>query len=84
MARLKTDWILLATIAAMVGFGLVMLYSASSAIADLRYHLPPYYFVVRQLGWAAVSFLVLMIFRRMDYRRMNSPASGRPRLKDLR
>ncbi len=30
---------------AMVGFGLVMLYSASSAVAELRYHVPPYHFV---------------------------------------
>ena len=74
VARLKTDWILFLTIVAMVGFGLVMLYSASSAVAELRYHVAPYYFVVRQIGWAALSFLVLMYFKRMDYRRMNSPA----------
>jgi len=74
MARLKTDWILFLTILAMVGFGLVMLYSASSALAELRYHVAPYYFVVRQIGWAAFSFIVLMYFKRMDYRRMNSPA----------
>jgi cell division protein FtsW len=73
VARLKTDWILFLTIVAMVGFGLVMLYSASSAVAELRYHVAPYYFVVRQIGWAAFSFLVLMYFKRMDYRRMNSP-----------
>jgi len=73
MARLRTDWILFLTIVAMVFFGLVMLYSASSAVAELRYHVAPYYFVVRQIGWAAVSFLVLMYFKRMDYRRLNSP-----------
>ena len=74
MARLRTDWILFLTIVAMVFFGLVMLYSASSAVAELRYHVAPYYFVVRQIGWAVVSFLVLMYFKRMDYRRLNSPA----------
>src|SRR5258708_17142644 len=73
MARLRTDWILFLTIVAMVAFGLVMLYSASSAVAELRYHVAPYYFVVRQIGWALVSFLVLMYFKRMDYRRLNSP-----------
>jgi cell division protein FtsW len=72
MARLKTDWILFLTIVAMVSFGLVMLYSASSAVAELRYHVAPYYFVLRQIGWAAFSFLVLMYFKRTDYRRMNS------------
>jgi cell division protein FtsW len=74
MARLRTDWILFLTIVAMVFFGLVMLYSASSAVAELRYHVAPYYFVVRQVGWAALSFVVLMYFKRMDYRRLNSPA----------
>ena len=74
MARLRTDWILFLTIVAMVCFGLVIMYSASSALAELRYHVAPYFFVIRQIGWAAVSFCVLMYFKRMDYRRMNSPA----------
>jgi cell division protein FtsW len=74
MARLKTDWILFLTILAMVAFGLVMVYSASSAIAELRNGAAPYYFAVRQLGWALVSFFVLMYFKRLDYRRLNTPA----------
>jgi len=74
VARLKTDWILFLTILCMVGFGLVMLYSASSAVAELRYHVPPYHFVVRQLLWAVASFLVLMYFKRRDYRSLNTPA----------
>ena len=74
MAKLKTDWILFLTILAMVGFGLVMLYSASSAVAELRYHVPPYYFFVRQLIWAIGSFFVLMYFKRLDYRQLNTPA----------
>jgi cell division protein FtsW len=74
MARLKTDWILFLTILAMVGFGLVMVYSASSAIAEIRNGVAPYYFAVRQLGWALISICVLMYFKRMDYRRLNTPA----------
>ena len=74
MARLRTDWMLLGTIVAMVGFGLVILYSASSPVAELRFKLPPYYFAVRQIGWAALSFVLMMWFKRMDYRRLNSPA----------
>ena len=74
MARLKTDWILFLTILAMVGFGLVMLYSASSAVAELRYNVEPYYFCVRQIGFAIASYLILMYFKRMDYRRLNTPA----------
>ncbi|MBZ5603225.1 MAG: FtsW/RodA/SpoVE family cell cycle protein [Acidobacteriia bacterium] len=74
MAKLKTDWVLFLTILAMVGFGLVMLYSASSAVAELRYHVPPYHFVVRQLLWAIGSFLVLMWFKRRDSRALDTPA----------
>ena len=74
MAKLKTDWILFLTILAMVGFGLVMLYSASSAVAELRYHVPPYHFVVRQLAWAVGSFLILMYFKKRDYREMDTHA----------
>jgi cell division protein FtsW len=74
MAKLRTDWLLFLTILVMVGFGLVMLYSASSAVAELRYHVPPYHFVVRQLLWAIGSFLVLMYFKRRDYRMLDTPA----------
>jgi len=76
MAKLKTDWILFLTILVMVGFGLVMAYSASSAVALVRYaklNYPPYHFIVRQLGWAAVSLVVLMYLKRADYRRLNTP-----------
>lgn len=74
MAKLKTDWVLFLTILAMVGFGLVMLYSASSAVAELRYQVPPYHFVVRQILWAIASFFILMYFKRRDYHQLNSPA----------
>jgi cell division protein FtsW len=74
MAKLKTDWILFLTILAMVAFGLVMLYSASSAVAELRYGVAPYHFVLRQLVWAVGSFFVLMYFKRRDYHQLNTPA----------
>ena len=74
MTKLKTDWILFFAIIAMTAFGIVMVYSASSAVAELRYKVPPYYFVLRQIGWAVASFLVLMYFKRFDYRRLNTPA----------
>jgi cell division protein FtsW len=74
MARLKTDWALFLTILAMTGFGIVMVYSASSASAKPFYNLEPYHFVVRQIAFALVSFVVLMYFKRMDYRALNTPA----------
>lgn len=73
MAKLKTDWILFLTILSLVAFGLVMVYSSSSAVAELRYKVEPYYFCIRQVGFAVVSFLILMYFKRMNYQRLNSP-----------
>ncbi len=69
MARLKTDWILFLTILAMTGFGIVMVSSASPL-----YNHEPYYFVAHQIGFAVISFIVLMYFKRLDYRTMNSSA----------
>nr|MDQ2944651.1 FtsW/RodA/SpoVE family cell cycle protein [Acidobacteriota bacterium] len=71
--RLRTDWILFLTILTMVCFGLVMVYSSSSMLAQLRYHLSGTYFFSRQLGWAAFSFLLLLYCMKRDYRRWNDP-----------
>src|SRR5580704_14390925 len=72
MAKLKTDWILFLTILAMTGFGIVMVYSASSAAAEPFYHVQPYFFVLHQIIFAVVSFFVLMYFKRLDYRVLNT------------
>jgi cell division protein FtsW len=71
--RLKTDWILFLTVLTLVCFGLVMVYSASSLIAELKYHVSSTHFFLRQLGWAVFSFLVLLYCMRRDYRRWNNP-----------
>lgn len=71
--RLKTDWILFGTILALVCFGLVMVYSSSSVLAELLYHVPNTFFFLRQLGWAVVSFVVLLWCMKRDYRRWNNP-----------
>ena len=69
--RVRTDWTLFFTVVAMVCFGLVMVYSASSVTADIRLHDTSHY-VVRQLGWAVISFLALMWLKRHDYRLLQS------------
>jgi cell division protein FtsW len=71
--RLKTDWILFLTVLAMVCFGLVMVYSASSMIAELKFRSPSTHFFIRQLAWAVVSFIVLLVCMRRDYRSWNNP-----------
>src|SRR5271170_1087682 len=55
--RLKSDWLLFGTIVAMVGFGLVMVYSASSVTAELNPRISSsFYYAWHQLIWAGVSF----------------------------
>jgi len=72
--RLKSDWLLFGTIVAMVGFGLVMIYSASSVTAELNPRISSsFYYAWHQLIWAAVSFIALMFFKRRDYRMLQSP-----------
>lgn len=71
--RLKTDWILFFTILAMVCFGLVMVYSSSSVIAEIKFGVSDKHFVLKQLGWAIFSFVVLLWCKRTDYRGWNSP-----------
>ena len=70
--QLKTDRILFYTIVVMVFFGLVVVYSASSVMAELKYSSTSY-FIIRQLGWAVVSVAILMYFKRTDYRRFDQP-----------
>jgi len=71
--RLQTDWILFLTVTVLVCFGLVMVYSASSIVAELQYHVDTTHFFLRQLCWAIVSFLLLLYAMKGDYRRWNDP-----------
>ncbi len=71
--RVKTDWILFGAIVALVCFGLVMVYSASSVMAEVKMKVDSTHFFVRQLGWAVLSFFLLMYFKRKDYRDLKSP-----------
>jgi cell division protein FtsW len=71
--RLKTDWILFFTVLVMVSFGLVILYSASSIMADLRYG-SAWHFVVRQAAWAVVAVVAMMTLKRTPYRKFQNSA----------
>jgi cell division protein FtsW len=73
MARLRTDWVLFLTIVVLVCFGLVMVYSASSMVATLKFHKDSHYFLLRQAGWALASFFMLMYCKRKNYRLLKSP-----------
>ncbi len=65
--RVKTDWYLLLTVALMVAFGLVMVYSASSVVAEVRFNEEVFYFAWRQALIALISFSVLLYLKKRDY-----------------
>jgi cell division protein FtsW len=73
--QLKTDWILFVTVIAMAAFGVLMLYSASSIMADIdpRYG-SSWHFVARQLGWGVVAVIAMMALKRTHYRTYQTPA----------
>jgi cell division protein FtsW len=71
--RLKTDWILFSTVVLMVLFGAVMIYSASSVVAEIRMG-SSYYFAVRQLIWIAIALPLMMFMKRLNYRKLQTPA----------
>lgn len=72
--QLKTDWVLFLTVVVMVCFGLVMIYSASSVMAEMHPKIKnSTYFLGRQMGWAVAAFVALMYFKRKNYRMLSSP-----------
>src|SRR5580700_8572170 len=71
--RLKTDWILFTTVVLMVLFGALMIYSASSVVADIKMG-KSYYFALRQLVWIAIAIPLMMYLKRLNYRRLQTPA----------
>ena len=73
MVRIRTDWTLFLTIVVMVCFGLVMVYSSSSVVAEFKLKSGTH-FVRLQLGWALFSLLVLMFIKAKDYRALRSSA----------
>lgn len=70
--RLRTDWILFSTVLLLVGLGIVMVYSASSVMAQVRFH-SVWYFVVRQAVWLAPALLVMMVLKMTHYRKLQNP-----------
>jgi len=64
----RVDGWLLATIAGLCAFGLVMVYSASEVLGYQNYGNPNYFFE-RQLVWLALGVVLMLGAARMDYHR---------------
>jgi cell division protein FtsW len=70
--RLKTDRILFSTVVVMLSVGMVILYSASSIMAQLKFG-SSWHFVVRQAIWMAAAILTMMVLKRTHYRKLQHP-----------
>jgi cell division protein FtsW len=63
------DPVLAAVVVALVGFGVVMVYSASAVQATVQYH-DPQFFLKRQVAYAAAGLLAMWGASRIDYHRL--------------
>ncbi len=70
--RVGVDKWLFGVVLLLVLFGLVMVFSASAVVAKSQYG-SPYYFVVKEFGFAVAGLLALIVLMRVDYRRYNNP-----------
>ena len=70
--QLKTDWTLFGATVGMVAFGIVILYSASSVMAELKFG-SDWHFVLRQCLWMIPSLAIMMALKRAPYRKFQNP-----------
>jgi cell division protein FtsW len=63
------DVVLAAIVIALIGFGVVMVYSASAVQATLHLH-DPQFFLKKQAAYAAVSLVVFFLVGAVDYHRL--------------
>jgi len=65
----RTDYALLMAVVLLVAWGLIMVYSATFMMAEY----PPYY-LQRQMLWAALGFVLLVVLFRLDYHMLRTLA----------
>jgi cell division protein FtsW len=63
------DPVLAAVVVALIGFGVVMVYSASAVQATVQHH-DPQFFLKRQAAYAVAALLTLFGVSRIDYHRL--------------
>ena len=63
------DSVLAALVIALIGFGVVMVYSASAIEATVRHH-DAQFFLKRQAAYAIFAIFVMWVTSRIDYRRL--------------
>lgn len=70
--RVSIDKVLFAVTLILVVIGLVFVFSASAVMAKDRFG-SPYSFFLRQLAWAVVGLLAMIVIMRIDYRHYKHP-----------
>jgi cell division protein FtsW len=70
--KLSSDLGLFAVTAALLGFGLVMVWSASSVLAQ-EHHGNAYHFLLKQALWAGIGLVGMSVALRLDYRKLRAP-----------
>lgn len=72
MARqLQSDKVLFGVVVGLVLFGALMVFSASAVTASEKFG-SSYYFLFRQLAWAAAGMAAMVVVMNVDYRRLSS------------
>jgi cell division protein FtsW len=71
--RVSVDGWLFTVTLILVFVGLVMVFSASAVMAKERYG-SGYFFLLRQIGWAASGIAAMLVAMKLDYRRYKHPA----------
>lgn len=69
------DYIFLAVVLLLVAYGIIMLFSASSAKAYATYN-NAFFFVKRQAGWIVVGGFAMLITSKIDYHRYGGKING--------
>lgn len=68
--RSRMDMPLLIIALVLVGFGSIMIYSASYVLAESRYYGESAFFIKRHLSRVAIGFAILAVFAFVDYRKL--------------
>lgn len=69
------DYIFLAVVILLVAYGIIMLFSASSAKAYATYN-NAFFFVKRQAGWIVVGGAAMVVTSKIDYHRYGGKCAG--------
>ena len=67
--RGKVDYILAAAVTVLLLIGLIMVFSASSMVANNNFGSLTYFFR-KQMMWGAIAFIMMLVFSRLNYQRL--------------